>query len=343
MIRVFKSGRHAHRTPLSYAALAPLFQTDIILVDQPEQADLYLFAHSLDVQNASQALVVDWRRRRCPVVILSEEPFWDTIWGGQPMERHIYIETAFGSLPVIQLNHHTSDIFDFDKIPYYLLTNHRFVNAYRWRFRRNANRSLGQCRADFANRPMDLSFMFERRPERYHDVRWAQAGIVGLCAWRSTLAAACNQGVVERLGQSWQGGQARQGLVDWHLDKIIRLDGRARSIGALENTHQPNYLTEKFFDAFACGARPLYFAAPEHRVHGVGVPKAAWLNLYGLTPTEAAERVSERFVQPGFLEAWHLAQIRLAALFGDGAILLHERQRLRHAVVQALRAVIEGD
>jgi len=73
------------------------------------------------------------------------------------------------------------------------------------------------------------------------------------------------------------------------------------------------------------------------------VPKAAWLNLYGLTPTEAAERVSERFVQPGFLEAWHLAQIRLAALFGDGAILLHERQRLRHAVVQALRAVIEGD
>ncbi len=344
MIRVFKSGRHAHRTPLSYAALAPLFQADITLVDRPARADIYLFAHSLDVQDAPEDLVADWRARRRPVVILSEEPFWDTIWGRQPLARQIHVDTAFGTLPVIQLNHHTCNIFRFERIPYYLLTHHRFAAAYRWRFRRNAARSVADWRADFARREVDLTFMFERRPEPHHDVRWPGGGIIGLCAWRTELANACagrsTGGVVERLGQSWQGGPVRQDLADWHMDKITRLDGRARAIGALENTHQPDYITEKFFDAFACGARPLYFAAPDHRVHDLGLPGAAWRNLYGLEPDAAAGLVMGDS-RPGadFLDAWHLAQTRLAALFDDTGLMVRERERLKRAVVQELQVI----
>jgi len=342
MIRVFLTGRHARRCPLSYAALAPLFADSIRLVERPSEADLYLFAHSLDIREAPGEMVLDWRTRRRPVVLLSEEPFWDTIWTQRPLDRELYIETDFGDLPVIQLNHQTSDIFDYDVIPYYLLTSHRFSTAYRSRFRRNAARSVADWRADFAARAVDLTFMFERRPERHHDARWPEAEIIGLCAWRTDVAELCTAGTVERLGHRWQGGPPRQQLPDWHLDKIMRLDGRARSQAAFENTHHPRYLTEKLFDAFACGSRPLYFASPGHRVHELGLPQAAWLNLYDLDPETAAAWISEPFGDAAFWDAWQAAQAILARLWQDLGLLVQERRRLKRSLLHEFFTLLDA-
>lgn len=346
MIRVFKTGRHVHRSPLSYPALADLFAAEIAFVERPEQADLYLFAHSVDVMEAPEAMVVDWRRRRRPVLLLSEEPFWDTLWTGRPLDREIVIGTTWGDLPVVQLNHHTSKIFHFDRIPYYLLTNHRFVNAYRYRFARNAVRSVTEWQADFATRSAEIAFMFERRSEDRHDVRWETADIIGLCAWRTRLAEACRGPGVLHLGRSWQPQQPRrQDLLDWHVDKLMRLDGAVCSMAAFENTHQPNYVTEKFFDAMACGARPLYYAAEGHRIHDFGVPPEAWLNFFGLSSDTAAERLHagiglEEVVQPAYCEAFRHGQDQLAGLFSDVGVLFSERQRLHRSVIEELHGIL---
>lgn len=338
MIRIFRSGAHTHRSPLSYPALAPLFTPSISFVDRPGAADLYLFSHVLDIEAAAEELVLDWRQRRRPVVLLSEEPFWDTIWTRRPLQREIHVETAWGALPVVQLNHATSPIFRFDRIPYYLLTNHRFSTAYRYRFRRNAARTPADWRARLRAYGRDTVFIFERRPEAFHDRRWPAAGITGLCAWR-TRVAECTEGA-ERLGASWQGGPPRQALSDWHMDKLVRLDGCARSIAAFENTHQPDYVSEKFFDAMACGSRPLYYAEPGHRITGFGVPGAAWLNLVGLTPEAAAARIAEPFETSDFAEAWHAGQRALADLFSDTGALQAERSRLRQAVMDELQRIL---
>lgn len=340
MIKVFKTGAHAHRSPLSYPALAPLFEGAIEHVATPQEADLYLFSHSLDVEAAPRALVEDWRRRRRPVVILSEEPFWDTIWGREPLSRNRVLETRFGALPVIQLNHHTSDIFAFEQIPYYLLTNHRFANAYAAHFARNAKLSAADWQARFAAYPVDLTFMFERRPEPHHATRWPEGDIIGLCSWRTELAQACTQGVVERLGQSWQGGLSRFDLDNWHLDKLARLDGHTRLMAAFENTHQPDYITEKLFDAFACGALPLYFAAPGHSIHKIGLPQEAWVNLFDLDIDTAAERVSQVRFTPTVLKAYAQAQNNLARLFCEPTNWTAERRRLCRAVREALTGVL---
>ena len=340
-IRIFRTGAHAHRTPLSYPALAPLFGGHVTEVDRPEAADLYLFAHVLDVGAAPRALVEDWRARRRPVVILSEEPFWDTIWGRRPLARRRLVDSAFGALPVIQLNHTTSDIFRFGAIPYYLLTNHRFANAYGARFARNARVSAADWQARFSARHTDLTFMFERRPEPFHALRWPQADLIGLCSWRTELAEACTAGRVERLGQSWQGGASRFDLDNWHLDKITRLDGTTRLMAAFENTHQPDYITEKLFDAFACGALPAYFASPGHRVHDLGLPGAAWLNLFDLAAADAADRIAGVRFSPEVFEAYAEAQTALARRFGDTGLWVAERARLQGAVLGALREVLE--
>lgn len=342
MIKVFKHGPHAHRTPLSYPALAPLFENKIQMVDTPQEADLYLFAHSLDVEAAPRALIEDWRARRRPVVILSEEPFWDTIWGRKPLARTRVLDTGYGALPVIQLNHHTSDIFDFARIPYYLLSNHRFANAYGAHFARNARLTAAEWQTRFASRPTDLTFMFERRPEPHHAIRWPEGGIIGLCSWRTELAEACTDGITERLGQSWQGGASRFDLDNWHLDKMTRLNNHTRILAAFENTHQPAYVTEKLFDAFACGALPLYFAGPNHRIHDFGLPKASWLNLYDLGVNDAATRIAHVSFSQEMFEAYAQAQSQLAHLFCDSAIWVDERARLRRTVLGELGRILDS-
>ncbi len=138
--------------PLSYPHLAPLFDGTIENVMQPEEADLHVYAHVLDLEDMPQDAILDWRQRQRPIVILSEEPFWDTVWGQEPLLRHRTIETRFGAVPVIQLNHHTSSIYDFDCIPYYLLTHPRFAKSYAQRFARNATQSPADWQAAFTRR-----------------------------------------------------------------------------------------------------------------------------------------------------------------------------------------------
>lgn len=345
MIRVFKTGYHANRTPLSYRALASLFADEILLVEQPQDADLYVFAHCLDVEEAPLELVRDWRRRRRPVVWLSEEPFWDTIWGPDPLAPEIIVETEYGALPVIQLSHQTSDIFRFDRIPYYLLTNPRFAKSYARMFARNAALSAADWRAEFARRNPRLTFMFERRPEAYHDCSWPSADLIGLCAWRTRLAEACSWDGVERLGQSWQDGPTRFELENWHADKLTQLDGHCRMMAAFENTHHPDYLTEKLFDAFACGAIPLYWASPFHRIHELGLPEESWLNCFDMEP-DACANALEHFARSGTgvvdFDAYRAAQIRLHTLFSDPSIIKAERARLKRALVDALQQVLDS-
>ncbi len=349
MIKIFRTGAHAHRTPLSYPALQPLFEDFLIEVDSPDQADLYVFAHILDIQAAPQDLVTDWRRRRRPVLLLSEEPFWDTIWARQPLARQRIVDSQWGRLPIHQLTHHSSPIFDFDRIPYYLLTNHRFANAYAARFNRNAQRSPADWRQAFAACKNDLLFMFERRPGPHHSIGWPEGGIHGLCAWRTELAEACQSPKIERLGQSWQQNmRPRQQLSDWHLDKMTLLDGRSRVIGAFENTHQPNYITEKLFDAFACGALPAYAAAPGHRIHDLALPTAAWLNLDGLSPTEAAQQLDALdWNNSSWLEEtlqdYTVAQQKLADLLCTPGNWQQERKRLRRALRQEFTHILEDE
>ncbi|CUK25834.1 putative glycosyl transferase [Cognatishimia activa] len=340
-IKVHLSGHHAKRTPLSYAALAPLFENQIVQVSDPVAADVIAFAHNMDLQDANLDVVSAWRDLQRPVILLSEEPFWDTIWGARPLDPVIVTDTSFGALPVRQISHQTSDLFRFDKIPYYLLTNHRFARAYQRHFQRNATRSALEWQEDFAKRPASISYMFERRPEPYHWVTWPEGDLIGLCSWRTELAEACRFKGVERLGRSWDGRESRLTLgYDWHMDKLTQLDGHARMIGAVENTHQPQYITEKFFDAFACGAMPVYYASPQHRIHDFGLPQESWVNLYGLTPEEGAEKIAQHEWNATFFEAFREAQNQLYRLFGTMDHWRAERARWAKKLPEVLEREI---
>ena len=118
------------------------------------------------------------------------------------------------------------------------------------------------------------------------------------------------------------------------------LDRRARVVSALENTHQNRYVTEKLFDAFAVGARPLYYAGPDHTVWRL-VPREALINLHGLSVEEAAARVERAEVDATELDAYRAAQSMLARLFSDVEALVAERRRIADAIFVALSSAAD--
>ena len=301
----------------------------------PARADLVVIAHPRDALTLSAEAAEALARGR-PLALYSEEPFWDSLFSPDPAARSVILPTAhLGEARARQVTHHRGAAFDFDRIPYYLLTAAGFWLSYSARFARNARRTAADWRAHFAAVGARTVFMAERRPERFHDMVWPQAGIVGLCAWRTRLALACPG--AERIGASWGTAPSRFALRDWHFDKLARLDAAVGTLSALENTHQPAYLSEKLFDAFACGARPLYMAAPGHRVHDLGLPPGAWLNLWGRDLAESA-RAAVTPPEGRFFEDYAAAQGRLAALFASLEVLRAERRRLGRAIRADLAA-----
>lgn len=339
-VRLYRAGRHAHRTPFAYDILAPLWEGRIMVQDRPEGADLVVFAHPDDPLGLDGPTAQALQGGARPV-LFSEEPFWDSLFSPDLTASHVTLPAGhLGEIRMAQVNHHTSPVFDWRHLPYYLLSQEGMIDRLADRFRRNAALAPDDWQAAFAARPARVAFMAERRPERFHDIHLPRADLIGLCAWRTRLALAVTAGPVLRLGASWDGGPTRFELEDWHADKLDRMDGRVRILSALENTHQPAYLSEKIFDAFACGALPLYLAGPGHSVHRLGLPEAAWINLWGLTENAARARVDDWAPGPETLAAFAEAQRRLAARFADAVALAEERARLGRMILREIDMIL---
>lgn len=345
MIKLCPIGKYAHRQPLAYPPLRDLCAPDLQVVDRVEQADIILIAHSKDLLNCADILAGLGDQK---IVLLSEEPFWDTIWGTDPFAREQRFDYNGQVISFTVLNHSTSRIFDFDRIPYFLMTDHSYSARYAYRFRVNARKSAADWKTHFAALPLQAAFVAEKRLNEKFAVSFPEHDTYGLCRFRSQLTAAYQAGAYQtgpyqtgdvlRAGLGWRKGARRQALSDWHLEKLLELDGRCRFVSALENTHQPAYLTEKFFDAFAVGGVPLYYASPAHRVHGA-VPAGSWINLFGQSPEQAGESINAFAFEGDFYDRYTQAQAQLADLFCTPQAMLSERARLRAALIGALQTL----
>ncbi|QIZ82659.1 Glycosyltransferase family 10 (fucosyltransferase) C-term [Thalassovita gelatinovora] len=340
MIRFCAIGDYAHRQPLAYDQIRAHCRGAIELVDDPARADIVAVAHSKDIDTHAatlRALAPDQKP-----LLLSEEPFWDSCWGHDPLTRDLTHPTATGPLRLTQLNHATSRIYDFGAIPYFLLTDPHFATRYGLWFGHNAQISPAGWQRHFARVAGQGAFMMARRRSPRYDVSLADGAVFSLCNPRTDIAEACQAPGFAHIGQGWQDGPPRQTLADWHLDKYLALKARFRFIGAIENTHQSNYVTEKIFDAWAAGAVPLYIAAPGHRVHDLARP-GSWVNLIDTRPEQVPERLAAVPMGPEFCDSYAAQQRALAALFGGREAWSRELDRLRAALVDEFETVLQSD
>lgn len=336
MIRILTCGAFQNRNPLAYAPFQRRLATELALVDQPEDADLLVISHHLDLELFGSDLYETMaRHRHLRLVLLSEEPFWDVGWAPDPFSRDQQFQSPRGTLSYRVLNHQNTAIYHAKHVPYFLLTDPRYLAHYRPLFDRNAGLSVAQWMAHFRNVPLDAAFMGEKRLAARDRIAYPEQNVWALSSYRTRLAQLCEKGRVLRLGKGWVAGPPRQELPDWHADKLERLDRQCRYLGAFENTHQRDYVSEKIFDAFAIGAVPLYFAAPDHSVHWLA-GSGGWLNFHARPPVASAFD-PRRPVTLVEAEAYAAAQHRLARQFGNPDLVQADTDRICAALLAELR------
>ncbi len=332
MIRVVLVGDFWNRQPLAYAPVRDRLSGKVDFVDDPADAHLALFSHAQDLANHAKALTLMVAAHpHLRPVLLSEEPFWDTCWAADPFTKYQHWTESPVPFSYTVLNHATSDIYDTKAIPYFLLTDPRYIARYRPLFDRNAGFTANDWLAHWRKATWDAAFMAERRDEARHAPAFAAKEVWGLGTLRGRITLNCKGAKVLRSGRGWDVDTRRNELADWHGEKLGKLDLKCRYVSAMENTHQVNYVTEKIFDAFAVGGVPLYIATRSHAVTRY-VGEGSWVNLDAHLPRKDAARVppfdAGTAVTPDLAKAYVRTQNHLAQLFANPALISDELDRL---------------
>lgn len=338
--RVCLFGRHAHRTPLAYAAIRRHIGARIDWADNPQLADLVVTGFDVDFRENQARLAALTASAMGPkLAVISEEPLWDITWSGAPEGRYVHREKNGAALSYAFLSHATSEIFSFDKLPYYIMAEDRFIARYASLIARQARRRPAELLAHWRQAPLRAAFVAEKRAGDKYRCQAPTGRIVQLSGYRGELAEQMQAADVLRMGKGWTNAGTRQDMADWHLDKLAHLHDRCTMISALENVHHGLYISEKIFDAFACGAVPIYFAGPGHRVFDL-VPEAAMINAYGLDVAAARSKLDSFTPDLALAEAWLETAHHLTAMFRDHELIEQERARIADAVLAEVSRIV---
>jgi hypothetical protein len=327
-MKIHLLGKHSNRTPFSYKEYKSLFQRDFIYVNKPKYADFLVFGFYIDIKEnidvIKESLI---HNPKLKLVILSEEPLWDSLWSGDFTKKKQCINIDDLEIEYYFLNHQTTSIFDFDKIPYFLTTSDDYSVRYHTLFLQNSKLSTKEIRAIWEQAEIKKAFYAEHRLGDKYSVKFPEIDLQGLCSYRTELTAAFEGKDALIVGQGWGETIKRQKLADWHLDKLVALRNQSYIVSALENTHQVSYVTEKIFDAFAVLAVPVYFASDQHALNKV-INHDAYINVYDKTIVEASSLINSFQVSDKFITIYKEHQSRLAVLFSDYEAINEERCRL---------------
>jgi len=327
-MKVFLFGAHSKRIPLSYPAYRKLAVSEIHFVDDIERADCVLVGFVKDIRDCHEKIFdVKKRNPAIRVVVLSEEPLWDTLWSGDYSQPKGFSRLDGTVCEYEFLNHFTTDIYRFEKFPYFVTTNDDYFVRYATLFHRNSCFGADDILEVWKGAPIRQAYFAEKRAGEKYDMLDSALDVVGLCGFRSVITEGAGEEGVLRVGQGWGNTVRRQMLPDWHLDKLSALDRKAYIVCGIENTHQRYYITEKIFDAYAVLGVPIYYASPQHAVHRL-VPEESYINLYGLTADEAIRKVRNFRPDRQFVDAYREAQVRLRTLFSSPVGFWEERRKV---------------
>ena len=342
-IRVCLMGKHAHRTPLAYDVYREATRDAVDYVVSPADADVVVTGFGIDVEALASKLVpaID-ARPELRVLVVSEEPLWDTVWSRPVTDRHRSVDCREGRIDYTVLNHFNSSIFKFERIPYFVTTSDDFLVRYR-ALMAAESKVPAQVRLErWAKAATRVAFFAERRNGNEFSPAVDVPDVCGLSRFRTLVAELSDGPRTLRVGQGWGTPVRRQQLPDWHLAKLAALKGDVFMVSALENTHHRDYITEKPFDAVAVGALPIVFASRESRL-GDLLPAEACLNVHGLSPEVAAARIAETLPTRERASAVGGAAERLSELFGDHDVIAAERARVARAVVDEIERILHGE
>lgn len=340
-MRIHIMGRHAHRTPFAYAPYKRLFAQKFDYVEDPAKADVILFGYVLNIDESAETLAKLIKANPAlRLVVVSEEPLWDSTNSGDFRKRHNIRKTGDHVFQYEVINHHTSDAYVFQRLPYFLTTDDEFYLRYAYEFATNAKLTPADIARTWKQAAIRYAFFAENRDlVKKYSIRHPDIETYGLSVYRTDVAKAMPDKGTLRVGAGWGAKVTRQQLPDWHLDKLVTLQGQSFMISAIENTSQTNYISEKIFDAYACQGLPLIWAPKSHRIHEMA-PAGACLNLFDQSPADAVKTITGFTPTKATHEAYAAAQAALADRFRRFDDFIDERIGFYERLSAELTAVL---
>lgn len=318
-ISIYHFGQFKERVPFYYTSYRPYFSQFFKYIDNPERADFLVCGFFGDIKAYSEFIAdVKCKNENVQLVVLSEEPLWDTLWYYR-WERPIHdvIVEVGGTTQKWSfhfVNHANSDIFDFYKLPYFITTENLYTQRYYQLLKLSSSLSSKDLLKRWQQSKSRYSFIAEKRLRDAYHKEDHNSQLLGLSVYRTRLAMEVQEQHSEAtycMGKGWKSENTRQSLADWHLNKIITLSDDNFVVSAIENTVLDNYISEKPFDALSLGGLPIYWANESHRIHEF-LSSDSMINIAGLDYKRAARLIVE--FEPTLLNAEALIQARLSLL-----------------------------
>ena len=275
-IRVCLFGRHSRRTTFSYKVYREVLGRYFDYVTDPCDAHILVTGFIQDYREACAELIeLKQRRPSLKLVVLSEEPLWDTLWGGKDInKRWTKLRGLEGrntaDLNIRHINHFNSDIFNFSYLPYFLTTDPVYISRYLQVFgkvRRNYRDFLNSV-SHLGSGSIHIEGFFEKRIDSKYESTILPGSSLSVFRTRLAehLATSTNcikndkpSYTVSVKGRGWEDRESpRQDLSDWHLSKFSSLLGGRSLVFSYENTLAQGYITEKLFDSIFSLNVPLY-------------------------------------------------------------------------------------
>jgi hypothetical protein len=279
-------GYHSIRTPFAYPEYKRILQENFRYIEEAERADAIIAGYTNTFfeqkERLAEVLAVN---PNVKLIVVSEEPVWDTLWCSDYFE-HPKVNIDLSNkleVTVYHLNHETSDIFSFDRIPYFLTTENKYIDRYLQLYRKILRIGAKKLEQQWHSNKTQYTFIAEYRREDKYRYENKERDLLGLSVYRTLLAQGFRGAGTYIEGKKWFSDSMRQSLPDWHLDKLAKTFMSTTYLSAIENTHQKNYISEKLFDAYAVGAIPIYFASKQHRIHEI-CNANSFVNMSGKAP-----------------------------------------------------------
>jgi hypothetical protein len=335
-VKVCLCGAHSNRTPFAYNPYVALFRDAGIEISDYRDTDFLIFGFVIDLKENINIIIKSRDvNPKVKIVVLSEEPLWDILWSGDFRSKRNIVNIRDVDVEYFYLNHMTTNIFKFIKIPYFITTSTDYIVRYHNLFMRNTKLPISQLDKAMSSRGLSSAFYAEYRIGDKYKLEESDDDIFCLSGYRTEVAEIFQSLGAKVVGKGWGGGSKRQSLADWHLDKLSSIDCSFRYVSAVENAHQNSYVTEKIFDAYASLAIPFYYSGPNHNINQLFDSKT-YINLYGCSVTEAVELVDEFNLSSDFFKRYKNQQIYLADIFADYTLLKQERERVVSEVYHEL-------
>ena len=270
----------SYETYLSY--LSDYFEK----VDNVKNADIVIVTFVGDIVKNYKRFHRFIENSDVKVVLLSEEPLFDTRWSDRIIYENnkTFVRNLRGNkeIELHILSYFTSDIFDFDKIPYFLTTNKNIIENYRKQISLLENKNLVN---HWLQKKYDVVGLQIKRPEEgKFDFGEIKEG-TSLGRLREELIDKFTNDCAVKtkfLGSGYERlkyvtdytNESSRDSAEWHTTKLNYCNKKSKFLFSIENTICKNYITEKIFDAVSTNSLPIYFQKHKTDFHFVGI------NLY---------------------------------------------------------------